>query len=393
MNTGMKESRKIKPQKLLYVLNVAKRVNNFSYASMLAAQELGIEFHIAGNWSYDSDEERLADEKQYGIKIHQIDFIRTPYHPGNRKAYSQLKELIQKEKYDVIHCNTPIGGVLGRILGKKCKVEKVIYQAHGFHFYKGAPKTNWMIYYPIEKLLARYTDALITINQEDFELSKTKLKLRNNGKVYYVPGVGIDTTQYNTGEFSRSDKRSELGLDDSDIVLISMGDLIERKNYDISIRAIAETSNHDIQYIICGKGPEEENLAALAQNLGVSEKIHFLGFRSDIKELLGASDIFLFTTKQEGLPRSMMEAMASGLPCIASRIRGNTDLLENAEGGYLCDINDVSEYAEKLNLLACDAELRQKMGKNNLFTIQKFSIGTVTDAIRDIYKAELGEYI
>ena len=393
MNTGMKESRKIKPQKLLYVLNVAKRVNNFSYASMLAAQELGIEFHIAGNWSYASDEERLADEKQYGIKIHQIDFIRTPYHPGNRKAYSQLKELIQKEKYDVIHCNTPIGGVLGRILGKKCKVEKVIYQAHGFHFYKGAPKTNWMIYYPIEKLLARYTDALITINQEDFELSKTKLKLRNNGKVYYVPGVGIDTTQYNTGEFSRSDKRSELGLDDSDIVLISMGDLIERKNYDISIRAIAETSNHDIQYIICGKGPKEENLAALAQNLGVSEKIHFLGFRSDIKELLGASDIFLFTTKQEGLPRSMMEAMASGLPCIASRIRGNTDLLENAEGGYLCDINDVSEYAEKINLLACDAELRQKMGKNNLFTIQKFSIETVTDAIRDIYKAELGEYI
>ncbi len=393
MNTGMKENRNKEKKKILYILNIAKRVNNFSYASMLAAQELGIEFHIAGNWSYASQEERLADEQQYGIKIHQIDFIRTPYHPGNRKAYSQLKELIQREKYDVIHCNTPIGGVLGRILGKKCKVEKVIYQAHGFHFYKGSPKINWMIYYPIEKLLARYTDALITINQEDFELSKIKFKLRNNGKIYYVPGVGIDTTQYNTDEVSRSDKRSELGLDDGDIVLISMGDLIERKNYDISIRAIAETSNDDIQYIICGKGPEEENLAALAQNLGVSEKIHFLGFRSDIKELLAASDIFLFTTKQEGLPRSMMEAMASGLPCIASRIRGNTDLLENAEGGYLCDINDVSEYAEKLNLLACDADLRQKMGKNNLFTIQKFSIGTVTDAIRDIYEAEFGECI
>ena len=393
MNTGMKENRNKEKKKILYILNIAKRVNNFSYASMLAAQELGIEFHIAGNWSYASQEERLADEQQYGIKIHQIDFIRTPYHPGNRKAYSQLKELIQREKYDVIHCNTPIGGVLGRILGKKCKVEKVIYQAHGFHFYKGSPKINWMIYYPIEKLLARYTDALITINQEDFEFSKIKFKLRNNGKIYYVPGVGIDTTQYNTDEVSRSDKRSELGLDDGDIVLISMGDLIERKNYDISIRAIAETSNDDIQYIICGKGPEEENLAALAQNLGVSEKIHFLGFRSDIKELLAASDIFLFTTKQEGLPRSMMEAMASGLPCIASRIRGNTDLLENAEGGYLCDINDVSEYAEKLNLLACDADLRQKMGKNNLFTIQKFSIGTVTDAIRDIYEAEFGECI
>ena len=360
---------------------------------MLAAQELGYDFHIAGNWSYASEEERLADEQQYGIKIHQIDFIRAPYHPGNRKAYFQLKELIQREKYDVIHCNTPIGGVLGRILGKKCKVEKVIYQAHGFHFYKGAPKINWMIYYPIEKLLARYTDALITINQEDFELSKNEFKLRNNGKIYYVPGVGIDTTQYKIEEKSRLAKRNELSLNDNDVALISMGDLIERKNYDIAIRAVAEANNPAIHYFVCGKGPEEKNLLAIAKNLGVSEKLHFLGFRSDIKELLAASDIFLFTTKQEGLPRSMMEAMASGLPCVASRIRGNTDLLQNVEGGYLCDINDISTYAEKLNMLACDGELRQKMGRNNLHTIERFSTGTVTDAIRNIYKAEIGENV
>ena len=383
----------MKKQKLLYILNVANKVNNFSYTSMLAAQELGYDFHIAGNWSYASEEERLADEQQYGIKIHQIDFIRAPYHPGNRKAYFQLKELIQREKYDVIHCNTPIGGVLGRILGKKCKVEKVIYQAHGFHFYKGAPKINWMIYYPIEKLLARYTDALITINQEDFELSKNEFKLRNNGKIYYVPGVGIDTTQYKIEEKSRLAKRNELSLNDNDVALISMGDLIERKNYDIAIRAVAEANNPAIHYFVCGKGPEEKNLLAIAKNLGVSEKLHFLGFRSDIKELLAASDIFLFTTKQEGLPRSMMEAMASGLPCVASRIRGNTDLLQNVEGGYLCDINDISTYAEKLNMLACDGELRQKMGRNNLHTIERFRTGTVTDAIRNIYKAEIGENV
>ena len=167
----------MKGKKLLYILNVATRVNNFSYTSMVAAQVLETEFHIAGNWSYGSDEERVADEKRCGIKIHQIDFIRTPYHPGNIKAYVQLKKLIQKEKYDGIHCNTPIGGVLGRIVGKKCKIEKMIYQAHGFHFYKGAPKKNWLLYYPVEKWLARYTDALITINQEDYEFAKRVCKL------------------------------------------------------------------------------------------------------------------------------------------------------------------------------------------------------------------------
>lgn len=375
-------------KKLLYILNIAKRVNNFSYTSMLAAQELGIEFHIAGNWSYASDEERIADEKKYGIKIHQIDFVRTPYHPENIKAYKQLKCLVETEKYDFIHCNTPIGGVLGRLIGEKCNVEKVIYQAHGFHFYKGAPMINWLVYYPVEKWLSHYTDALITINSEDFELAKAKLKLRKNGKVYYVPGVGIDTSQYNLSEKSREEKRCELGLGEDDVALISMGDLIERKNYATAIRSIAETNDPKLQYFICGKGPEEENLKELAESLCVTEQIHFLGFRSDIKELLVAADIFLFTTKQEGLPRSMMEAMASGLPCIASKIRGNTDLLDGTEGGFLCETTDTAAYAEKLKLLANDKALRRAMGENNLIAIQKFNTETVNEELRKVYETE-----
>ncbi len=375
-------------KKLLYILNIAKRVNNFSYTSMLAAQELNIEFHIAGNWSYASDEERIADEEKYGIKIHQIDFVRTPYHPENIKAYKQLKCLVETEKYDFIHCNTPIGGVLGRLIGEKCNVEKVIYQAHGFHFYKGAPKINWLVYYPVEKWLAHYTDALITINSEDFELAKAKFKLRKNGKVYYVPGVGIDTSQYNLSEKSREEKRRELGLGEDDVALISMGDLIERKNYATAICSISETNDPKLQYFICGKGPEEENLKELAESLGVTKQIHFLDFRSDIKELLVAADIFLFTTKQEGLPRSMMEAMASGLPCIASKIRGNTDLLDGTEGGFLCETTDTAAYAEKLKLLANDKDLREVMGKNNLIAIQKFSTETVNEELRKVYEAE-----
>ena len=154
--------------KILYILNIAKKVNNFSYTSMIAAKECGLQFHIAGNWSYSDASERENDEKKYGIRIHQIDFVRNPYSLKNRKAYKQLLSLCKQESFDVIHCNTPIGGFLGRIVGNKCNVHKIIYQVHGFHFYKGAPIINWILYYPIEKWLARKTDIIITINKEDF---------------------------------------------------------------------------------------------------------------------------------------------------------------------------------------------------------------------------------
>lgn len=377
---------------LLFVSNIASPAgkNNsysFSVCAMGASHSSGHNFYSVANRSNSSAENIISDEKRLGIRLLHIDVDRNPFSLKNIKAYKQLVKIIRDNKIDYIHCNTPVGGVLGRLAGKKCKVKKVIYQAHGFHFYKGAPKKNWLVYYPVERWLAHYTDAIITINAEDFEAAK-KFKLRNNGKVYYVHGVGIDMSQYDLSKKDREGKRIELGLSENDVALISMGDLIERKNYDTAIRAVAEAQTPNLQYFICGKGPEEEKLKALAESLGVSEQIHFLGFRSDIKALLTAADIFLFTTKQEGLPRSMMEAMASGLPCIASKIRGNTDLLEGAEGGFLCETTDASAYAEKLKLLANDKALREAMGKNNLITLRKFSTETVSDELRKVYEAE-----
>lgn len=374
--------------KILFISNISNRITTFVTASIAAAHSLNMDFYQAANWQ-DADPSQIAtDEIAYDIKIKSVPFSRNPFAKSNLTAYKQLVKIIRDNKIDYIHCNTPTGGILGRLAGKKCKVKKVIYQAHGFHFYKGAPKINWLVYYPVEKWLAHYTDALITINSEDFELAKAKLKLRKNGKVYYVPGVGIDTSQYNLSEKSREEKRRELGLGEDDVALISMGDLIERKNYATAIRSISETNDPKLQYFICGKGPEEENLKKLAESLGVTKQIHFLGFRSDIKELLAAADIFLFTTKQEGLPRSMMEAMASGLPCIASKIRGNTDLLDGTEGGFLCETTDTAAYAEKLKLLANDKALRKAMGENNLIAIQKFSTETVNEELRKVYEAE-----
>ncbi len=373
--------------KILFISNISNRITTFVTASISAAHDLNIDFYQAANWQDTESSQIKADEKAYDIKIKSVPISRNPLAKTNLTAYKELVEFIKQEKIDYIHCNTPTGGVLGRLAGKKCNVKKVIYQAHGFHFYKGAPKKNWLVYYPVERWLAHYTDAIITINAEDFEAAK-KFKLRNNGKVYYVHGVGIDMSQYDLSKKDREGKRNELGLSENDVALISMGDLIERKNYDTAIRAVAEAETPNLQYFICGKGPEEEKLKALAESLGVSEQIHFLGFRSDIKALLTAADIFLFTTKQEGLPRSMMEAMASGLPCIASKIRGNTDLLEGTEGGFLCETTDASAYAEKLKLLANDKALRETMGKNNLITLRKFSTETVSDELRKVYEAE-----
>lgn len=378
--------------KMLYILNIANKVNNFSYASMVAAQKMEIEFHIAGNWSYSSKDERKADEIEYGIKIHQIDFIREPYNLKNIKAYTQLLSLVKSERYDMIHSNTPIGGVLGRVVGKQCKIKTNIYQAHGFHFYKGAPMKNWMLYYPIERWLAHYTDALITINQEDYEVAQ-KFKLKNGGKVYYVPGVGIDLKQYQSGsiEAARTKQRAELGLDEKDTICISMGDLIPRKNYSVAISTIGRLQERypNLHYIICGKGQELDNLKKVARDCGVENKVHFLGFRSDIKELLKVADVFLFTSLQEGLPRSTMEAMASGLPIACSRIRGNTDLIEEEKGGVLFDPENADEIASALDkLLSSDMEA---MSRYNLDKIQEFSLDVATAKMTTVYQSEFSE--
>lgn len=382
----------MKKIKMLYILNVANRVNSFSYSSMLAAQNVGMEFHIAGSWGYQSAKERQEDEEKYGIKIHQVDFIRRPYDVRNFRAYKQVCRLIRQEKIDVIHCNTPIGGVVGRLAGKKCGVKTVIYQAHGFHFYKGAPLVNWMIYYPIEKWLAAFTDILITINQEDYAFVKEKMQLllRKNGVVEYVPGVGMDTQRLRHQKIRKEQLCQGLSIPEDSILLISMGDLIPRKNYEAAIGAVAQAGNARLHYLICGEGNNREKLQRLCHSLNVSDKIHFLGFRSDAYDILTISDIFVNSSLQEGLPRSTMEAMSSGLPCIASRIRGNVDLLEDGKGGYLVSANDIGELADKLKLLCDDEELRNRMGAANLRKIMDFDIKTVVEKTEGIYRGVRG---
>lgn len=375
--------------KILFISNVTNRITSFVTASIFAAKSLNIDFYQTANWQLKDGTSIDFFEEKYGIKIINLPISRNPFDKSNLSAYKLLVEFIKQEKIDYIHCNTPTGGILGRLAGKKCKVKKVIYQAHGFHFYKGAPKKNWLVYYPVEKWLAKYTDALITINKEDFELASKKFRLRNNGKVYYVAGVGIDSKQYLSDGKLRDEKRAELNIPLDAFVIISVGELNENKNNRIIISALEKLKNKNIHYILCGKGDKKEALKEMAESLGVSENVHFVGYRTDIKALYNASDCFVMPSYREGLSRSAMEAMASGLPCILSDIRGNRDLIENGLGGFLCKPDDASGFSEAITKLFGNSSLCEKMKAYNLKKINDFDTSVVEKEIREIYINEL----
>ncbi|MGM9974553.1 MAG: glycosyltransferase family 4 protein [Clostridiaceae bacterium] len=307
---------------------------------------------------------------------------------SNYIAYKNLMALLKEGGFEVIHCNTPIGGVIGRLCGRKERINKVIYTAHGFHFYKGAPLINNTVFKWAERIMARFTDVIITMNKEDY-LAAQKFKLKKNGRIYYVPGVGIDIKSYLGTAVDREKLRREIGIKEDDIVFISMGDLIKRKNYKASLKSIARANNKKIHYLICGSGPELQKLQKMAAKLGIEKQVHFLGFRKDIKELLKIADVFLFTSYQEGLPRSMMEAMASGLPCIASKIRGNVDLIRDREGGYLIRPDDITGLSKAINTLAENEEERKTMGQSNMKSIERFSLDIVRAEMYRIYSEVL----
>lgn len=361
------------------------KLDNVSYPCLVNALKMGYDVYYGVN-------RNNPESLNCNLPIHLYDshtYRSITAIKDNIIAYHNAKDIVSKGNIEVIHCNTPIGGLIGRLVGKNYHIDKVIYTAHGFHFFKGAPLFNRTILKMAERIMAHWTDAIITMNEEDYQ-SALKFKLRKGGKVYKVHGVGITLDDFSDIQVDYKTKRAELGLKDTDIVCISAGDLVARKNYGIAIEALAKIKNNNVHYLICGVGPEKDNLEKLAVENEIAERIHFLGFRSDVKELMKISDIFLFTTLQEGMPRSMMEAMASGLPCIASKIRGNVDLLDEGQGGYLREPSDLEGISECISSLLDNPSLREKMGKYNLEIIKSYDVKVVIREIEKIYKEILG---
>ena len=372
-------------KKILFVSNKSGRLTNgFSHSSIIAAKKLDCEFHIAANWRGSDTDLIKREEAEYGIRVHQIDFVRNPLHTANYKAYRQLVELIKREKFDMIHCNSPVGGFLGRLAAQKCGTERVIYQVHGFHFYKGAPFANWLLFYTAEKLLARYTDTLITINQEDYERAQ-KFKLRKQGKVYYVPGVGIDLSHYSVIKDVREAKRAELGIDKDSLVIISIGELNKNKNNQIAIDALTKIKDISVYYIVCGIGSLETKLREMCRLNNVEDRVKFLGYRNDIPELLAMSDIYAHISYREGLSRSIMEAMAMGKPCIVSDIRGNRDLIDDGKGGFLVEPDDADSFAATVEKIHRE-RYYTSFSEYNLQKIKTYGIDNISRQLSNIYQ-------
>lgn len=371
-------------KKVLFVATVVKtHIMEFHIPYLKMFKEMGWETAVAARNDYENPSDCHIP---YCDTYFDIPFERNPLGHSNWKSYKQLKQIIDEGKYDIIHCHTPVGAALTRLAAKDARKHgtKVFYTAHGFHFYKGAPLLNWALYYPIERWLAHYTDVLITINKEDYQRAKN-FKAQ---KVCYVPGVGIDLQKFNSDYVNRDEKRNQIGIKASDFLLLSVGELIPRKNHEIAIRALSVLKKqgqlHHLEYVICGRGSYEGNLKKLAKELGVEDHIHFLGYRHDISEICRCSDLFVFMSHQEGLPVALMEAMACGLPAICSDIRGNTDLIENNVTGLICK-NDSGELAQKISQLRNENEFRESLAVSALQKIRSFDLTNIVKEMSQIY--------
>lgn len=372
-------------KKALLVTTISGFVPQFEMNNVKILQDMGYEVHYATNYNtpvYTDNNERLDGT---GIVRHQVDFVRSPFRfIKNFKAYRQLREVMNREKYDLLHCHTPMGGVIGRIAAKKAKVPYVIYTAHGFHFYKGAPIINWLFFYPVERLLARVTDVLITINKEDFGQAN-KFHMRNKGSVKLIPGVGIDTEKKVVASI---DLKSSLGIAKEVLIVTSVGELTKRKNHQVIIKAMKKVIQNrtDIVYVICGSGELRESLERLVRKLDVENNVIFLGYRTDIKEILDISDCFIFPSLQEGLPVAILEAMVAGLPVICSDIRGNRDLIEERQGGYVVEHQSVKEYANYIIKILSDLDKSKKIGEYNQLNVKEYDKRNVEQKMIKIYK-------
>lgn len=319
--------------------------------------------------------------RQWNCKVHPISCTRYPLNQDNWLAIRQIRELAEAENYDIIHCHTPIAAAFTRLACRRVRKTgtKIFYTAHGFHFYKGAPLLNWLLYYPIEKLCAGLTDVLITINQEDYELAKRRLKAKS---VEYVPGVGIDLDVFHPSLEVSENKRRELVIPEDAVVLLTVGELSQRKNQQILLQAAADIP--ELYVVIAGSGPRESELKALAEQLGIKDRVKLLGYRKDIPELCAMCDIFALPSLQEGLPVALMEAMASGKTVVCSRIRGNVDLMGTQSELFFDPFNIEDCRKAILRAMQCD---RAACGKDNREKVRHFAIGNVVDRMLSLYKS------
>lgn len=382
-------------KRVLMISTVPSMIGQFNMNNLHILLDMGYKVDVAADFRDNSvwPAERVLQFKKemcdLGIDCFQIDFSRKPLGLKNHiKSFKEIERLIQERQYFFIHTHTPIASAIVRLVAKRTKT-KVIYTAHGFHFYKGAPLKNWILYYAIEKKLSRNTDILITINREDYERA---IKKFHATEIKYIPGVGIDLSKIDSIKANPNTVKESLGIHPNDIMILSVGELSYRKNHSAVIEALnrirAEKESIDnVHYFICGKGALEKRLLNESRDKGVN--LHLLGYRNDIIELCKGSDLFIFPSIQEGLPVALMEAIACKTLVMCSNIRGNVDLIKDRE--YLFDPQNVNEIKDMLIPIIsgpygqCLKKERSSIIEENYKNIQQCDISLVSREMRTVY--------
>ena len=377
-------------KKVLFVAIVVKtHIMQFHIPYLKLFQQAGWETAVASR----NDYERPADCVIPSCdKYYDIPFERMAWKAKNLKAYKLLKEIIDREHYDIIHCHTPVGALIARLAALDARKlgTRVIYTAHGFHFFTGAPLQYWLLFYPPERLLAPVTDVLITINREDYARAQKRLPAK---RIEYVPGVGIDTGKFRNLQIDRQAKRASLGFSDEDFLMLTVAEITHNKNHITVLKAMAalkdRTEFAHIHYLIVGRGELWKSLENSAAELGISDHVHFLGYRTDAPELYRCCDLFVFMTFREGLSVALMEAMSSAMPIVCTKIRGNTDLIEDGVSGLFCR-NSSEALAQMLPEVYADPEKRKSLGQAAAERSLLFDEKTIHERMKEIYFGEGG---
>lgn len=384
--------------KALVMASIAPMVSSFNRDNIRLLQEMGLEVHVLANFADDSEKptgrnQQFREELEAnGITVFDVAIDRNPLKKTNLQVFFQIKKIFDQEQYALIHCHSPIGGVLTRLAAAEARKSgtKVIYTAHGFHFFNGAPRKNWLLYYPVEKWLARYTDCLITINGEDYDAAH--LRKFKAGYLTMMEGVGIDQMRFvPTDDELRDEVRKKLGFSKDAFILIYVGELCTRKNQQVLIETakLLAPDIPDLKLLLVGEGDKRASYVRQIGELDVEEQVELLGYRGDINQLMQMSDIVVSSSKQEGLPVNIMEGMATGLPLVVSNCRGNRDLVRNGQNGFVVEKEEASLFAEAIKQLYDSKSLREAFGAKSVELIQRYGIKNISIKMNDLYHETL----
>lgn len=373
-------------KKALFVTTISGFLPQFEKNDVRILQEKGYQIHYASNFNhpvYEFDREEL---KRQGIVMHQIDIAKSPLKIGsNIRAFWQLKKIIENEKIELIHCHNPVGSVVGRCAAVfNRRKPYVIYTAHGFHFYEGAPAVNWVLYYTAERFLSHCTDQLVTINKEDYGRAE-KFPLRKGGRAVQIHGVGVDRKRFCPRPELRLEKRKQLHIPEDAFHIVTAAELNDNKNQKVIIEAIARLGRKDIYYSICGKGPNEKILRELIVKKGLKKQVQILGYRTDMEEILATADCFAFPSRREGLGIAAVEALCCGVPLIVSDNRGTREYAVDGYNSIVKAAEDIEGFQEAIGRLCSDKKYRDMLAGNCRNSAEMFGIEKVEETMRQVY--------